>query len=42
MAWALKCPSPLETFAWVGLWSGFNGLGLVGSGLEAQPSTSLV
>ena len=35
LGWALKGPSPLEALAWVGL-------GLVGSGLEAQPSTSLV
>ena len=39
--WDLKLGlSILQAFIWAGLWLGLNRLGLVGSGLEAQPSTS--
>jgi hypothetical protein len=34
--------SPFQALVRVGLWPGLNGLGSAGSGLEAQPSTSLV
>ena len=35
-------PSPLQALVRAGLGLGLDGLGLAGSGLEAQPSTSLL